>query len=157
LTTDEGQGVSVSAENVSDDLDRVIEQQHQALDEFARGDHEPLGRLWSQRDDVSLGNPFGPFVTGFPQVMETMGRAAANYQDGKAVGFDLVAKEVTPDLAYVVEVERFTAKVGGREEATPLALRCTSIFRREDGVWKLVHRHADPITSTRPPESVIES
>jgi ketosteroid isomerase-like protein len=32
----------------------------------------------------------------------------------------------------------------------------TSIFRKEDGVWRLVHRHADPITSPRPAESVIQ-
>jgi ketosteroid isomerase-like protein len=145
----------MSDEKSVDDFDQVTEQQHRALDEFLRGDHEPLGRVYSQRDDVTLGNPFGPFVTGFPQVMETMRRAAAHYKDGEAVGFDLVAKQVTPDLAYVVEVERFTAKVGEREDATPISLRVTSIFRREDGAWKLVHRHADPITGERPAESVI--
>lgn len=25
------------------------------------------------------------------------------------------------------------------------AIRVTSIFRREDGAWRLVHRHGDPI------------
>jgi ketosteroid isomerase-like protein len=147
----------MSANHASDDFEQVIEQNHQALDEFARGDHEPLGRLWSQRDDVTLGNPFGPFVTGFPHVMETMARAAANYREGRAVGFDLVAKDVTPDLAYLVEVERLSAKMGGREEVSRVSLRVTSIFRREDGAWRLVHRHADPITASRPAESVIES
>jgi ketosteroid isomerase-like protein len=67
-----------------------------------------------------------------------------------------VAKYVTPKLAYLVEVERCQAKVGGRENVTPVALRVTSIFRPEEGTWKVVHRHADPITTPQPGESVIQ-
>ena len=67
------------------------------------------------------------------------------------------AKVVTADLAYILEIERFEAKVGGSDEVTPIALRVTSIFRQEDGSWKLVHRHADPITGLRPAESVIQT
>jgi ketosteroid isomerase-like protein len=40
---------------------------------------------------------------------------------------------------------------------TPVSVRVTSVFRREDGEWKLLHRHADPITAPRPPESVIRT
>jgi ketosteroid isomerase-like protein len=67
-----------------------------------------------------------------------------------------VAKYVTPELAYIVEVERMQAKVEGREDVTPIAVRVTTIFRPEDGTWRVVHRHADPITAPRPPESVIQ-
>jgi ketosteroid isomerase-like protein len=63
---------------------------------------------------------------------------------------------VTPELAYHVEMERFKAKVGGREDITPIALRATIIFRPEDGEWKVVHRHADPLTTPQPAESVIQ-
>jgi alkylation response protein AidB-like acyl-CoA dehydrogenase len=59
-------------------------------------------------------------------------------------------------LAYIVEVERYQVKVGGREDVAPVALRVTSVFRREDAVWKITHRHADPITSVQPAESVIQ-
>ena len=67
-----------------------------------------------------------------------------------------MAKYVTPELAYIVEVERMQAKVEGREDVTPIAVRVTTIFRPEDGTWRVVHRHADPITAPRPPESVIQ-
>jgi hypothetical protein len=46
--------------------------------------------------------------------------------------------------------------VGGREDITPLALRVTMTFRPEDGTWKVVHHHADPITTAQPAESVIQ-
>src|SRR5437870_2422625 len=139
------------------DFDEFVEQYHRALNEFFTGNPEPAKSLYSHLEDASLANPFGPVVTGWKQVAETMERAASNYRDGRATGFETVATSITPDLAYIVEVERFEAKVGGKDELTVGALRVTSILRRENGVWKIVHRHADPITSPRTAESVIQS
>jgi ketosteroid isomerase-like protein len=104
---------------------------------------------------VTLGNPFGPFVRGRQKIVETTAGAAKRYRDGEIVGFELIAKHVTDDLACVVEVERFRAKVGGSDDVATIGLRVTSIFRPEDGTWKLVHRHADPITTPQATESII--
>jgi len=139
-----------------DDLDEVIEQSHLTLGEIVKGNPEPLKMVYSHQEDVSLANPFGPPVRGWEQAAATIERAASNYKDGEIVGFENVVKYVTPELAYIVEVERYKAKVGGGEELAPISLRVTSIFRREDGVWKIVHRHADPITTAQPAESVIQ-
>jgi hypothetical protein len=86
-----------------------------------------------------------------------MSRAASHYADGGVTEFEEVARYVTTELAYIHEVERVHAKVGGSDEVTSLALRVTSIFRLEDGTWMVVHRHADPITTARPAGSVIQS
>src|SRR5215207_2083039 len=102
-----------------DDLDQVVEQYHQALGEVVKGNPEPLKMMYSHREDVSLANPFGPPVRGWEQAAQTMERAASRYRDGEIVGFENVAKYVTAELAYIVEVERFKAKVGGREEISP--------------------------------------
>ena len=67
-----------------------------------------------------------------------------------------VAKHVSSELACIVEMERYRARVGGGEDFRPVTLRVTSIFRPEDGTWKIVHRHADPITTPQPAESVIQ-
>ena len=139
-----------------DDLDRVIEHCQQALDEFVKGNPQPMQAMFSHRDDVSLANPFGPPARGWEQVAATMDRAASNLRDGGMVAFENVAKYVTPELAYTVWVERQKARVGGKEDVTPFALRVTMIFRPEEGIWKVVHRHADPITTARPAESVLE-
>jgi ketosteroid isomerase-like protein len=148
-----GRVVTVSA---ADDLDAVIEKSHEALDAFTKGDPAPLQALFSQRDDVTLANPFGPAQRVWPQVRDTMARAAEHYLDGRALGFDQIAKYVTPDIAYIHEVERLEGKLGGSDELTRVTLRCTSVFRREDDGWKIVHRHADPISGSRPAESVIQ-
>lgn len=139
----------------SDDLDRAIEPSHSALGEIIRGDAKGYHTLFSERDDVTLGNPFGPFVRGRQKIVDTTANAATRYKDGEVVGFDLIARQVTDDLACVVEVERFRAKVGGGDDFATIGLRVTSVFRPEDGAWKLVHRHADPITTPQTTESIL--
>jgi ketosteroid isomerase-like protein len=88
--------------------------------------------------------------------VDTLQRAAAFYKDGETTGFDVVAKHVTDDFACLVEVESLAARIGGREDVTPVSLRVTTVFRLEDSAWRIVHRHADPITAPRQPESVLE-
>ena len=139
------------------DLHDFIDQYHRALDEFFRGDPEPAKRLYSHREDATLANPFGTVAVGWEQVAKTMERAALNYRDGRASAFDTLARYATSELAYLVEVERFEAKVGGAEKTASGALRVTSILRPEDGAWRIIHRHADPITAPRAAESVIHS
>ena len=140
----------------ADDFDEVLEQYHLALDEIMKGSADGYKRVYSHQDDVTLANPFGPPARGWDEVAPTLERAASHYRDGEATGFENVAKYITPDLAYTVEIERCQAKVEGREDVTPIAVRDTTIFRPEEGAWKVVHRHADPITTPQAAELVIQ-
>jgi ketosteroid isomerase-like protein len=137
-----------------DDVDRLIEQYQQALDEFMKGNPKPVQELFSHREDASLANPYGPPVRGWDGITKTTEHAASLRRDGRARGFEIVAKNVTPELAYVVQIEHLESKVGESEEIAPYSLRATMIFRPEEGTWKVVHRHADPITTPQPAESV---
>lgn len=121
-----------------------------------KGNPEPVKMMCSHREDVTLANPLGLPVRGWEQVAATTGRAATQVREDEIVAFENIAKYVTPDLAYIVWVERYKARLGGRQDIAPFALRVTAIFRPEDGVWKVVHRHADPITTAQPAESVIQ-
>jgi ketosteroid isomerase-like protein len=85
-----------------------------------------------------------------------MERAASLYRDGEFTAFENVVKYVTPELAFIVEVERFRVKIAGREEVAPVALRTTSVLRPEDGIWKVMHRHVDSINTAQPAESIIQ-
>ena len=139
-----------------DDLDQVIEQFDLAQGEIAKGNAEPALKLFSHQEYVTLNNPFSPPAHGWEQVVAAAERAASQFRDGEMVGFEIIEKQVTPEFAYVVRVERAKAKVGGSEDIVPIALRVTMIFRPEDGEWKIVHRHADPITTAQPAESLIQ-
>jgi ketosteroid isomerase-like protein len=140
-----------------EDVDRLIERFNLAQGELVKGNAEPANELFSHREGVTLANPYGPPVRGWDEVAAVGERAASQFRDGEIVGFETIAKYVTDELAYVVRVERARAKVGGSEDITPITLRVTMIFRPEkEGEWRIVHRHADPITSPQPAQSVIQ-
>jgi len=140
---------------LASDLTKFIEQDHLALDAFVKGDPEPLKNLYSRRDDVVIANPFGSPAKGWEKAAETMDRAATNFRDGEVTGFQRISEYATADLGYVLEIERFRSKIGGGDKLVPFALRVTTIFRREEGAWRIIHRHADPITSARPAAAIV--
>ena len=138
------------------DLEDFLEQYHRAVEAVVKGDSSPQERLWSRRDDVTLANPLGPPVRGWTEVSNALRRAVSQLSDGEVLGSERISGYSTGDLAYILEIERSRVKAGGAREAAPSSLRVTTIFRREDDGWKILHRHADTITSPRPIESVLQ-
>ena len=135
----------------------AISASHAATDRIMRGDAGGFKDLYSRRGDITLGNPFGGFGQGWDGVVEQLDRAASYFSDGRATDFEEIAKAAADELAYTVEVERVETKVAGREEQAEFAARVTSVYRREDDGWKLIHRHADPRVSRQTAASVLET
>ena len=136
-----------------DGFDEAVGRYHVALGGFMMGDPRPVTELFSDRSEVVLCNPLQPIAHGPAAVAEAIRQAASHVDDG-ACEIEVIEKQRTPELGYVVEIERFTARVDGREGSG--ALRVTMILRPEDGVWKVVHRHADPITTPRVARSMLD-
>jgi ketosteroid isomerase-like protein len=139
---------------MTSDLNELRDRYHQSVAAFIRGDPDVQKPLWSRRDDVTLANPLGPPARGFDGVCGVMDHAAGQISDGEGYTFDTISWVETADLAYEVGLERNRAKLAGVAEKVPISLRVTTVFRREDDGWKIVHRHADPITDPRPIQSV---
>lgn len=132
------------------DLEAVITQFRHAADAFAKGNPGPVKEVFSHRDDAMLANPFGPAIVGWSAVSDALDYASSRFRDGKVTSFERIAGYFSTDLAVIHETERWRAKVAGREEVSSFDLRVSSTYRREDGTWKLVHRHADPINTAHP-------
>ncbi len=104
------------------------------------GDAGPRSALWSHDDPVTL---FGAEVnrTGWSELEPTFDWIAARFTGCTSLEYEVVAAGAGGDLAYLVAIERISATVNG--EPTSYALRATTVFRREAGVWRAVHRHGD--------------
>ena len=128
------------------DFDRFVEQYHRTVTEFAKGNPKPVVALLSHGEDTSLAGGLGGFVHGYDQVAKAIEFAATQFREGQ-VNFETLAKVVTEDMGYVVEIERYKTKLGEGQDVLLDVLRVTSIFRLEKGIWKLIHRHGDPTTA----------
>jgi ketosteroid isomerase-like protein len=138
------------------DFDGVVEAYRQALHSFVKGDSGPVKEHFSRRDDVTLANPLGPPRLGWVEVESAIEGAAANFVAG-SVQFEEVSRYSTPDLGYVVQLERYEVQLVGSEAVAPSSLRVTMIFRSEADTWKVAHRHADPITTAQPISTIIDT
>jgi ketosteroid isomerase-like protein len=82
---------------------------------------------------------FGGYERGWEQVSARLDWAAA--------GIDRAAENlvtvVGDDLAYTVDLEHMTRHSADRPQ--PRTLRCTQAYRRENGEWKVILRHADEL------------
>ena len=141
---------------MTSDLNELRNEYHQSVAAFIEGNPEIQKALWSHRDDVTLANPLGPPVKGFAGVNEVIDRASEQIRDGEGYAFQPVSWVATADLAYEVALEHSRVRLAGSAEKVPVSLRVTTVFRLEDDDWKIVHRHADPISDVRPVQSVAQ-
>lgn len=128
------------------DLEGAVDAFYGAMSDFARGDSGPAKALCSHGDDVLLANPFGSASKGWAKMEAALDHAASRFSEGNVSPSERIVTYVSGDLAVIHEAEHWKTKVGGGD-LTPFDLRVTSVYRHEDGEWKLVLRHADPLTT----------
>lgn len=136
-------------------LEATVAQSHEALRLILNGDPSGYASLFADRDDITLGNPFGPFGKGRAAVLAALNNAAKKYTDGSVRRVERVAVYGGGDRYVLVEIEHDRAKLGASPDFAEFAARVTSVYEKIGADWKLVHRHADPITSARPAESML--
>ena len=104
------------------------------------GDAQPRIDLWSRNDPVTvLGAKES--ARGWAQLEPLFKKVAGWFSDPVSYDFELIAAGASGDLAYIVGYERNELTVDGKPGI--YTLRATHVFRREDGEWRTVHRHAD--------------
>lgn len=128
----------------AEDFPAMLQRTRAALQSLVAGDPDPYLALWSHADDVTVLGGFGGWVRGWDQVRQNTASAASRFAGGQ-LQVEPLASGASADLAYAVWIERGAVRLAGAEGPTPLVVRVTQIFRREDGAWKLIHRHGDQV------------
>lgn len=127
---------------LEDFIDDVLPRQIRADRALHAGDAEPRMQLYSHREPVTI---FGAreTVTGWEAVSELFVRLARLFRGGyETWDFELVHAAVGGDVAYTVGYERSVVSIDGGP-MQPGMLRVSHGYRREDGEWRISHRHGD--------------
>jgi ketosteroid isomerase-like protein len=104
------------------------------------GDPGPRLAVWSTREPVSVLGAARSAV-GQEAVRDLFHGLGDAFSNCSSYGYEIIAADVIGDMAFTAGYERTQASING--EPRRYVLRVTQIYRREDGEWKVAHRHAD--------------
>ncbi|MGW1345979.1 nuclear transport factor 2 family protein [Kribbella sp. NPDC002412] len=109
------------------------------------GDAGPRRVLWSRQDPVTV---LGAWMTGttWAEAEEIFGKLEDSFSDCTSYTHEVISADVYGDIAYTIGYEHTAASLHG--EPRKYTLRVTQLYRREDGEWKVFHRHADTVQLT---------
>lgn len=121
----------------------AIARLHRAMARVAMGDVSEIKALYSHTADATSFYGWGGYEKGWEGVSERWDWAARQFQGGR-VSYENVSTVVTPDMFFVTDIESYAdQRVAGVEGTTGWSNRVTHVFRRENGEWRLVHRHGN--------------
>lgn len=112
---------------------------------FVEGSAKPLEELSVTDDPASIFGPNGDVVSGSDAVNTANEKTAASFTSGGQNNFEILHMSASGELAYWTGVQRSKVTIKESGQLVPMALRVTELFRKENGEWKLFHRHADKL------------
>ena len=131
-----------AAENNPAAVRAASNQFYAALNKLFTGDMAAMDAIWSHRKDVTYMGPGGGFRVGWDAVRKDWASQAA-MKLGGSVKPAQVKITAGSDLASVSNMEEGSNFIGGKKSV--VSLRATSIYRKENGQWKMIGHHTDLI------------
>ena len=125
-------------------LDATLPEQLRAERALHNGDLSPRLSTWSHCDPVTLFGAAVPVRRGWGEIRPVFDWLAATFVACDHYEFEVVAADAGGDIAYTAGIERYRATTAQGIEVQN-ALRATHVYRREAGLWKIVHRHGDHV------------
>lgn len=123
---------------------------YDALDGLLQGGGtQRMSDIWHHGEYVTTVHPFGGWARGWAEVWATWEEGAAVFAVYKGHvgrnepigGIHELSVAVRGDVAYGTSIYKSTLYMS--DAVLKLKVNCTDIAHRIDGVWKIVHHHAD--------------
>lgn len=123
-------------------VQEATENFYQAINAMFHGDIDPMEAVWSHADDITYMGPDGTVNVGWNKTLENLQNQAAMNLGGE-IRHEQIMLTVGRDLATMECRELGENVIDGKP--TPISLRVTNVFRKENGEWKLIGHHTDKL------------
>jgi ketosteroid isomerase-like protein len=131
---------------------KTVARLHAAMAEVANGDTAAIRALYAHTDDATSFYGWGGYEKGWEAVSRRWDWAGQQFKGG-TVAYENVTTVVTAELAYTTDIETFKVRMAGMDQPTQWSNRVTHVFRRIDGEWRLLHRHANRLETQYEPST----
>jgi ketosteroid isomerase-like protein len=131
-------------------FDQLMKTRGAVATAYVNGDVQPLRQLLTRSAPSSFFGPQSGPVCGAEEVRDAYERGAQPFGQGSETQLEVLHQQASGDLGYWVGIQRAVVRLRGEPRPVKMALRVTEIFRRIDGDWRLIHRHADPLAEPWP-------
>ena len=131
----------------------AVARLHAAMAKVANGDVSDIKRLYSHTADATSFYGWGGYERGEEAVSKRWDWAGQQFKGG-TVRHENITTVITPEMFYVTDIETFeNQRVAGVDGVTGWSNRVTHIFHREQGEWRLIHRHANRLEAQHEPST----
>lgn len=128
---------------MAEEFQQFLQAREQASAAYIRGEVAALAAITTRNDPASFMPPSGVVVTGAEAVGKAHAEGAKSFRPGSRGRFEIIQSGSDGNLAFWTGLHHAEMSIQGQNELVPMVLRTTEVFRRENGAWKLIHRHAD--------------
>jgi ketosteroid isomerase-like protein len=142
-----------SQTSVDPSVSDAIARLHAAMGKVSMGDVSAIKALYSHTADATSFYGWGGYELGWEGVGKRWDWAGQQFRGG-SVSYENISTVVTPDMFFVTDIETYSnQRMAGIEGVTGWRNRVTHVFRRENGEWRLVHRHGNRLEGQYEPST----
>ncbi len=120
---------------------QAVDQWFVVLNAMLNGDPKPFAELYSHADDVTYMGAEGTYRIGWQATYADWTAQAKKSSGGKVTGADIHIV-VSGDMAAAQHYTKGDVRMPDGKIVNSV-VRETSVFRKENGAWKMISHHAD--------------
>lgn len=121
----------------------LTDKMNEANQELAGGDGEAVKALWAHTDDVTIFcSSSGVEVKGWKAVEERLDWICSQIVPGSTYTYETISSQEGEHFGTVQQTEHYQAPDGKTRD-----LGVTILFKKERDGWKIIHRHAENLSS----------